>query len=75
MTNNWNNKTNRLIDLFSDEKTKFNRLDRHDILNIERKIDEYQVKIKSGVYSDFHLPTLNCYQNLLKNFCSHNKEL
>lgn len=65
LTNNWNDETNRLT-LLSDEITKFNRLDRHNILNIEKKLDEYQINIKSGIYSDFHLPRLNCYQNLIE---------
>lgn len=65
LVNKWNN--NNKLTLLSDKITKFNRLDRHDIVNIEKNLDEYQAKIKSGIYSDFHLPRLKCYQNLIRN--------
>jgi len=63
--NAWNEKTMRLT-TFSDKDTKFNRLDRHDILEIDKHIYEYKVKIKFGVYSDFHLPRRSFYKNLIE---------
>ena len=50
---------------FTDEETKFNRLDRHNILEIDKHFQEYKVKIKFGVYSDFHLPRISCYKKLI----------
>jgi hypothetical protein len=62
--NKWNEKTMRLT-YFTDEETKFNRLDRHNILDIDKNFQEYKVKIKFGVYSDFHLPRISSYKKLI----------
>jgi hypothetical protein len=63
--NNWNDSSGSLVCL-SDDKTGHKRLDRHDIVKIEKNVDEFKIKIKFGVYSDFHLPRLKCYQNLIR---------
>ena len=62
--NHWNEINNRLT-TFSDEYTQFNRLDRSNILNIEKHSDEFKIKIKLGVYSDFHLPRQKCFKQLI----------
>ena len=68
LANYWNekNEVNKLK-TFCDEETGFNRLDRHNIVDIEKKFQEYKIKIKFGVYSDFHLPRLKCYQSLIED--------
>ena len=66
LVNQWNKTSDRLICLL-DETTGHKRLDRHDIITIEKNLEEYKVKIKFGVYSDFHLPRLECYQNIVRD--------
>ena len=65
LINKWNKKVNRLT-LLSDQETKFNRLDRLNILHIENNLHQYQVEIRSGIYSDFHLPRLKSNQDSIK---------
>ena len=63
--NKWEKKETNLIKL-TDEITKFQRLDRQNIEDIERNQHIFRQKIRLGEFSDFHLPRNTKYETLLQ---------
>lgn len=56
-----NNNSSLEIKKFTDDQTKFTRLDRADVDFISKNKNEIKKEIENGKYSDFHLP--RPYQN------------